>query len=251
MKSFNLFIFIITLIFSGCVDAEITSTTQKQQTPVDAASSPYYAERKQMVEDQMIARGIHEKEIIDALLKVKRHLFVPEKLQSRAYGDYPLPIGEGQTISQPYIVAFMTQVLDLKRTDKVLEIGTGSGYQAAILGELSDNVYTIEINEPLGKRAKELLKTLGYTNVKVKIGDGYKGWEEYAPFDAIIVTAAPTHVPGPLKEQLKEGGRMIIPVGETYAQKLLYIQKINNELKQQSEFPVRFVPMVDPEGKTY
>ena len=192
---FNLLFMFILLISARCVE-EINNNGQKKPVLTETTSSHYDAERKQMVEDQMIARGIHEKEIIDALLKVKRHLFVPEKLQSRAYGDYPLPIGEGQTISQPYIVAFMTQVLDLKRTDKVLEIGTGSGYQAAILGELSDNVYTIEINEPLGKRAKELLKTLGYTNVKVKIGDGYKGWEEYAPFDAIIVTAAPTHVPG-------------------------------------------------------
>jgi protein-L-isoaspartate(D-aspartate) O-methyltransferase len=204
-----------------------------------------------MVENQMITRGIDEKDIIDALMKVKRHLFVPDEYRSRAYGDHPLPIGEGQTISQPYIVAFMTQVLDLKRTDKVLEIGTGSGYQAAVLGELSDFVYTIEINEPLGNRSKKLLKDLGYSNVKVKIGDGYKGWKEYAPFDAIIVTCAPTHVPSPLKEQLKEGGRMIIPVGESYNQKLLYIKKINNELKQQSEFPVRFVPMVDEKGKKY
>jgi len=251
MKAFKLFIFIIALIFTGCVEPEVTNNEQKQQASPDTASSPYYAERKQMVENQMIARGIREQNIIEALLTVERHLFVPEQYRSGAYGDHPLPIGEGQTISQPYIVAFMTQVLDLKRSDKVLEIGTGSGYQAAVLGELSDKVYTIEINEPLGNRAKELLKDLGYSNVKVKVGDGYKGWKEHAPFDAIIVTCAPTHVPGPLKEQLKEGGRMIIPVGETYAQKLLYIKKINNELKQQSEFPVRFVPMVDPEGKTY
>lgn len=251
MKAFKLLIIIIALIFAGCVEPEVNNNEQKQRVSPDTATSPYYAERKQMVEDQMIRRGIHEKDIINALLKVKRHLFVPEEYRSRAYGDHPLPIGEGQTISQPYIVAFMTQVLNLKRTDKVLEIGTGSGYQAAVLGELSDYVYTIEINEPLGKRAKQLLKRLGYTNVNVKIGDGYKGWKEHAPFDAIIVTCAPTHVPEPLKEQLKEGGKMIIPVGESYDQKLLYIQKINNELKQQSEFPVRFVPMVDPTGKTY
>ena len=250
MKIFKLLLIIIILISAGCIDAGVNDTAQKQ-TPADTTSSSYYAARKAMVENQMISRGIHEKDIINALLKVERHLFVPEHLRGRAYGDFPLPIGEGQTISQPYIVAFMTQVLNLKRTDKVLEIGTGSGYQAAVLGELSDNVYTIEINEPLGKRAKKLLKDLGYTNIMVKIGDGYKGWKEHAPFDAIIVTCAPTHVPGPLKEQLKEGGRMIIPVGESYDQKLLYIRKINNELKQQSEFPVRFVPMVDTEGKSY
>jgi protein-L-isoaspartate(D-aspartate) O-methyltransferase len=251
MKPFKLLIIIIALIFTGCTEPEHNNNGQKQQLSAETSSSPYYAERKLMVDKQMIARGIHEKDIIEALMKVKRHLFVPTEYRSRAYGDHPLPIGEGQTISQPYIVAFMTQVLDLKRTDKVLEIGTGSGYQAAVLGELSDHVYTIEINEPLGKRSKKLLKDLGYSNVKVKIGDGYKGWKEHAPFDAIIVTCAPTHVPAPLKDQLKEGGRMIIPVGEAYAQKLLYIQKINNELKQQSEFPVRFVPMVDHEGKTY
>ena len=250
MNTLKLLLVFIVLISFGCVE-EISTTSQEQQISADTTSSPYYAERKAMVEDQMIARGIHEKEIIDALLKVERHLFVPEEYRNMAYGDHPLPIGEGQTISQPYIVAFMTQVLDLKRTDRVLEIGTGSGYQAAVLGELSDYVYTIEINEPLGKRAKQLLKDLGYTNVKVKIGDGYKGWKEHAPFDAIIVTCAPTHVPGPLKEQLREGGRMIIPVGGFYDQRLLYIQKIDNELKQQSEFPVRFVPMVDHEGKTY
>lgn len=251
MKALKLLLVFIVLISAGCVEAEVNNNGQKQKISAETTSSPYYAKRKQMVEDQMISRGIHEKDIIEAFLKVERHLFVPKRYRSRAYGDHPLPIGEGQTISQPYIVAFMTQILDLKRTDKVLEIGTGSGYQAAILGELSDNVYTIEINEPLGKRAKDLLKDLGYSNVKVKIGDGYKGWKEHAPFDAIIVTASPTHIPGPLKEQLKEGGKMIIPVGEAYAQKLLYIQKIDNELKQQSEFPVRFVPMVDPEGKTY
>ena len=251
MKALKLLLVFIILISAGCVEAEVDNNGQKQQVSAETISSPYYAKRKQMVKDQMISRGIHEKDIIKAFLKVERHLFVPKRYRSRAYGDHPLPIGEGQTISQPYIVAFMTQVLDLKRTDKVLEIGTGSGYQAAILGELSDNVYTIEINEPLGRRAKDLLKELGYSNVKVKIGDGYKGWKEHAPFDAIIVTCAPTHVPAPLKEQLKEGGRMIIPVGEAYAQKLLYIQKIDNELKQQSEFPVRFVPMVDEKGKTY
>ncbi len=251
MKPFKLLIIIIALIFTGCPEPERNNNGQKQQLSATTAPSPYYAERKLMVDKQMIARGIHEKDIIDALLKVERHLFVPTEYRGKAYGDHPLPIGEGQTISQPYIVAFMTQVLDLKRTDKVLEIGTGSGYQAAVLGELSDHVYTIEINEPLGKRSKKLLKDLGYSNVKVKIGDGYKGWKEHAPFDAIIVTCAPTHVPAPLKDQLKEGGRMIIPVGEAYAQKLIYIQKINNELKQQSEFPVRFVPMVDHEGKTY
>ena len=232
---------------AGCQETEVN----KRQISGDTMSPPYFSERKQMVEDQIIARGIHDKKIIEAFLKVERHRFVPEKYISRAYGDHPLPIGEGQTISQPYIVAYMTYILNLSKTDKVLEIGTGSGYQAAILGEISDNVFTIEINGPLGRDADKLLRELGYTNVRVKVGDGYKGWKEYAPFDAIIVTCAPTHVPGPLKEQLKEGGRMIVPVGDSYDQKLVYIQKIDNELKQQNEFPVMFVPMVDPAGKKY
>jgi protein-L-isoaspartate(D-aspartate) O-methyltransferase len=249
MKTFKLLIIIIALIPAGCV--EVNNNEQKKQHFAETASSPYYAERKQMVKEQIISRGIYEKEIIDAFLKFERHLVVPGEYRSRSYGDHPLPIGEGQTISQPYIVAFMTQVLDLKRTDRVLEVGTGSGYQAAILGELSDHVYTIEINKTLGRRAEKLLKDLGYDNVRVRVGDGYKGWEEHAPFDAIIVTAAPTHVPAPLKEQLKEGGRMIIPVGDEYAQELVYIRKVNNELERQGELPVRFVPLVDPEGKTY
>jgi len=251
MKLFRLLLIFIALITSGCPEPAVNNNAYTSQDPVNTSFDLYLAERKQMVEEQMIARGIKGTEIIEAFLKVKRHLFVPEEYRNRAYGDHPVPIGQGQTISQPYIVAFMTQILKLSRNDKVLEIGTGSGYQAAILGELSDHVFTIEINEPLGRKATVLLKELGYSSVKVKIGDGYKGWKEHAPFDAIIVTCAPSHVPQPLKEQLKEGGRMIIPVGEAFDQKLLYIQKINNELKQQAEFPVLFVPMVDPKGKAY
>ncbi|HDH49863.1 MAG TPA: protein-L-isoaspartate(D-aspartate) O-methyltransferase [Nitrospirae bacterium] len=237
--------FLLAVFLPGC------NTNHQQQQSKEPASPSYLSERKQMVQQQIMDRGIRDKKIIDAFLKVKRHEFVPKRYIDNAYEDRPLPIGEGQTISQPYIVAYMTQVLDLSRTDKVLEIGTGSGYQAAILGELSDNVFTIEINEPLGKKAKRLLKDLGYSNVKVKIGDGYKGWKEHAPFDAIIVTCSPSRVPEPLKEQLKEGGRMIIPVGEAYHQKLVYMLKIDNELKQQSEIPVMFVPMVDSTGKPY
>ncbi len=247
MKILHLLFIFLLLLSAGCQEAEVN----RRQTSGDNMSPPYFSERKQMVEDQIIARGIHDKKIIEAFLKVERHRFVPEKYISRAYGDHPLPIGEGQTISQPYIVAYMTYILNLSKTDKVLEIGTGSGYQAAILGEISDNVFTIEINGPLGRGADKLLRELGYANVKVKVGDGYKGWKEHAPFDAIIVTCAPTHVPGPLKEQLKEGGRMIVPVGDSYDQRLVYIQKIDNELKQQNEFPVMFVPMVDPAGKKY
>ena len=250
-KIFKLLIISFVLLSAGCQEPAPIYNANNPQTSSVTSSPAYLSERKQMVDEQIIAQGIKGDKIVEAFLKVERHLFVPEKYRSRAYGDHPLPIGEGQTISQPFIVGFMTHVLNLSRTDKVLEIGTGSGYQAAILGELSDHVFTIEINEPLGRSADRLLKELGYVNVKVKVGDGYKGWKEHAPFDAIIVTCAPTHVPEPLKEQLKEGGRMIIPVGESYDQKLVYLEKAGGELKQKGELPVRFVPMVDPSGKTY
>ena len=210
----------------------------------------FQEERRLMVEEQIKKRGIKDSVIIEAFLKVPRHRFVPKKYRKMAYKDHPLPIGEGQTISQPYIVAYMTQILNLSKTDKVLEIGTGSGYQAAILGELSDSVYTIEIITSLGNRASKLLQEMGYDNVKVKIGDGYKGWEEYAPFDAIIVTCAPTEIPNALKNQLIEGGRIIIPVGSFY-QNLIYLKKVDNKIKKKKVFPVRFVPMVDTSGKKY
>lgn len=158
--------------------------------------------RKKMVETQIIARGVKDKRVLEAMLKVERHKFVPFKLQKYAYEDYPLEIGEGQTISQPYIVAFMTELLELKGNEKVLEIGTGSGYQAAILAELCKEVYTIEIIPLLAENAQKLLKKLGYKNIKVKIGDGFYGWEEYAPFDGIIVTCAPSDIPKPLIDQL-------------------------------------------------
>jgi len=207
--------------------------------------------RENMVKMQIENRGITDKAVIAAMRKVERHLFVPEAHIQQAYGDHPLPIGYGQTISQPYIVAFMTEILKLDKSSKVLEVGTGSGYQAAILAEICDSVYTIEIVEELGNRAKQIFEKLGYTNIKVKIGDGYEGWYEYSPFDAIIVTCAPTHVPSPLKDQLKEGGRMIIPVGENYVQELVLLTKKNDTLRQSSVLPVRFVPMVDEKDKIY
>jgi protein-L-isoaspartate(D-aspartate) O-methyltransferase len=213
--------------------------------------SSHSSERKRMVEYQIKARGIDDQKVVDAFLKVERHRFVPDRYIPHAYEDRPLPIGQGQTISQPYIVAFMTHVLSLSRTDKVLEIGTGSGYQAAILGELSDNVFTIEVIPSLGRRAEELLEELGYENVRVKIGDGYEGWTEHAPFDAIIVTCAPTHVPEPLKEQLKEGGKMIIPVGKAHNQNLVLLKKVGDALKQERTLPVRFVPMINEAGERY
>jgi protein-L-isoaspartate(D-aspartate) O-methyltransferase len=205
-----------------------------------------------MVLEQLVDRGIKDRRVIKAMQKVERHRFVPEEYRSVAYGDHPLPIGYEQTISQPYVVAFMTEVLQLKPTDRVLEIGTGSGYQAAILAEICDSVFTIEIVPELAHRAKNLLEQLGYKNIQVKHGDGYQGWPEKAPFDAIIVTCSPTKIPQPLKSQLKEGGRMIIPVGypET-GQELYLIRKENERLIEKAVLPVRFVPMVNSEKKNY
>ncbi len=204
-----------------------------------------------MVRNQIEARGISDPVVLRAFRKVERHRFVLPENISRAYNDYPLPIDEGQTISQPYIVAFMTEELKLRRKDRVLEIGTGSGYQAAILAEICDSVFTIEIFQKLGEKANSLFAELGYDNIYSKIGDGYKGWKEHAPFDAIIVTCSPTHIPQPLKDQLAEGGRMIIPVGSYPGQTLILLEKRNGKLKQRNVLPVRFVPMVDHEGKNY
>jgi protein-L-isoaspartate(D-aspartate) O-methyltransferase len=202
----------------------------------------FRAMREKMVETQIQARGVKDPRVLSAMLKVERHLFVPKEIQPSAYEDRPLPIGEGQTISQPYIVAFMTELLELKGTEKVLEIGTGSGYQAAILGELAREVYTIEIVEPLGLSAQRLLRELGYRNIHVKVGDGYLGWPQAAPFDAIIVTCAPDHIPNPLIEQLKEGGRMAVPVGG-YSQALKKIVKRSGKIEATDALPVIFVPM--------
>jgi len=196
-----------------------------------------------MVERQLRPRGIDDSRTLRAMAKVPREKFVAKELQARAYEDRPLPIGYGQTISQPFIVAFMTQELKPKPTDRVLEVGTGSGYQAAVLAELVAEVYTIEIVKPLAESAEVRLRELGYKNVHVKAGDGYKGWREHAPFDAIIVTAAPDHVPQPLVEQLKEGGRMIIPVGKTFAQELYLLEKRGGVVKQTAVIPVKFVPL--------
>ena len=207
----------------------------------------YGALRRAMVEDQIRARGIKDRAVLRAMLKVPRHEFVPTALRDKAYEDHPLPIGEDQTISQPYIVALMTEALRIKRGDKVLEIGTGSGYQAAVLAELTPKVYTIEILPSLAKHAEATLKRLGYTSVTVRAGDGYKGWPQYAPFNAIIVTCAPDKVPQPLIDQLAEGGRMVIPVGPQDAlggQDLQLIEKHNGKVKVSSIAPVMFVPLV-------
>ncbi|MCG8412169.1 MAG: protein-L-isoaspartate(D-aspartate) O-methyltransferase [Bacteroidales bacterium] len=214
-------------------------------------SDKYIKVRQRMVREQIVARGIKDQKVIRAMLNVKRHLFVPFASQRMAYEDRPLPIGEGQTISQPYIVALMTETLSLERDMKVLEVGTGSGYQAAILAEIVDEVYTIEIFEKLGLKAQKVLNNLEYDNVEVKIGDGYKGWDEKAPFDAIIVTCAPMDVPLHLKEQLKEGGRMIIPIGGSITQELVLLVKIKGELVRKVVETVRFVPMIRKDGRRY
>ena len=188
-------------------------------------------------------RNISDKRVLAAMASVPRHKFVPRLLRTEAYGDHPLPIGYGQTISQPFMVAFMTEQLAPRNTDRVLEIGTGSGYQAAVLAGLVSEVYSIEIIEPLGKHAAETLKNLGYDNVHVRIGDGYEGWPEAAPFDSIIVTCAPEQVPEPLVAQLKEGGRMIIPVGPGGNQLLYVLEKRAGKIQSNAVLPVLFVPM--------
>jgi protein-L-isoaspartate(D-aspartate) O-methyltransferase len=199
-------------------------------------------ERRERLVKELESEGISDEKVLAAMRKTPRHEFVPERYRSEAYNNYPLPIGMGQTISQPFVVAYMTQALKLKGGEKVLEVGTGSGYQAAVLAEIADTVYTIEILEPLARGAEKTLARLGYKNVFVKHGDGYQGWGEYAPFDAIIVTAAPDHIPQPLVDQLKVGGRMVIPIGKR-GQRLTLITKDEHGLKQQEDLPVLFVPM--------
>ena len=205
----------------------------------------FVREREKMVFEQIEARGVEDSAVLNALLKVPRHMFVPEDVQSYAYHDEPLPIGEGQTISQPYIVAYMTEVLQLGGQDRVLEIGTGSGYQAAVLAEIVQEVYTVEIIEPLGVSARKRLKRLGYDNIEVHIGDGYFGWEEHSPFDAIIVTAAADHIPPSLVRQLKNGGKMCIPIGQPYYLQVLKLLEKNEkgEVRIWDIIPVRFVPL--------
>lgn len=207
-------------------------------------ASNEYAERRQEMVEKILSRGVTDPETIDALSSVPRHLFVPEDLRSQAYFDYALPIGYGQTISQPYVVALMTASLELEPGHTVLEVGTGSGYQAAVLAEIAEQVYTIEIIAELAEKAEKTLKETGYTNVVVKNADGYFGWEEYQPYDAIIITAAVDHIPPPLLAQLKEGGKLVLPLGNPlYYQTLTLVKKKDNELFTKHITDVRFVPM--------
>jgi len=201
-----------------------------------------------MVCEQLIPRGIKEQKVLDAFRKVERHKFIPEDLENSAYADFPVPIGEGQTISQPYIVALMTESLNLNAQDKVLEIGTGSGYQTAILAELAKEVYSIERHEALAKRAEGILNALGYTNIKIKVGDGTLGWEEFAPFEKVIITAASPCLPLPLTEQLKENGKIVLPLGENFSQVLTLVEKKKGKLESVNICGCVFVPLVGKYG---
>ena len=220
----------------------------RQPEPAEARRGRFARERDRMVEEQLVRRGILDKRVLEAMQKVPREQFVEEALEDRAYGDHPLPIGEGQTISQPYMVALMTSLLHLTGTEKVLEIGTGSGYQTAVLGELSRRVCTIERIPSLAARARATLERLGYTNVWVRIANGTFGWPDEAPFDRILVTAAAPAVPLPLFDQLGEGGRMAIPIGNAAAQTLTVVEKINGTMRTRLEAGCVFVKLIGKYG---
>lgn len=252
MRKVTIFLLLLGLFFlHGCKEEKVMKNVDKgsqNKSTVKKAdqsdSGLYGSQRKQMVEKQIKDRGIEDKDVLNSMLSVPRHKFIPESYREMAYSDHPVSIGYDQTISQPYIVALMTELLDLKPKDCVLEIGTGSGYQAAVLSEIVDEVYTIEIIPELAKRAEKALKMLDYKNVKVKIGDGFLGWPKHAPFDAIIVTCAPPEIPPPLMKQLNEGGRLVIPIGKQWSpQKLIKATKKDGKIKRELVSWVRFVPM--------
>ena len=237
LSLFTILPLLLQITIGGCPAAE---------RPDDRAD-----ERREMVTRQLAKRGIEDEAVLRAMRSVPRHRFVPEALQSKAYADQPLPIGHDQTISQPYIVALMSEVLKVQPGQRVLEIGTGSGYQAAVLAEMGVVVYSIEIIPDLGKQAEEVLDSMGYKQVHVRIGDGYRGWPEMAPFDGIIVTCSPSRIPKPLTDQLAEGGRLVIPVGNLFYQKLVRLTKKEGHIIEERIEDVRFVPMVDGAGKKY
>lgn len=230
------------LIFLLVLPVFVMLSACKQEEKARPIQDQYALMRDKMVAEQIVSRNVKDNFVLSAMRKVPRHEFVREQDRKYAYEDHPLDIGEEQTISQPYIVALMTELLGLKGGEKVLEIGTGSGYQAAILAEIAKEVYTIEIIESLADNAQKTLQGLGYKSITVKWGDGYQGWKEHAPFDGIIVTAAPDHIPQPLIDQLKVGGRLVIPVGSMF-QELMLITKTDNGIVEKSIIPVRFVPM--------
>jgi len=239
MRKYPFYVFVIVGLLALLIFFVVYPLREKREEDI------YRGKAEAMVAEQIQARGVKDEKVLQAMGKVLRHRFVPENLIPHAYEDSPLPIGFGQTISQPYIVALMTELLNPEGSDRVLEVGTGSAYQAAVLSEIVDEVYTIEIFEELGTSARERLKDLGYDNVKVKIADGYYGWPEHGPFDAIIVTCAASHIPPPLIQQLSEGGKMCIPVGSVFwAQNLMLVEKKNGKIVSRNILPVRFVPML-------
>jgi protein-L-isoaspartate(D-aspartate) O-methyltransferase len=233
LRFWLLSLWVLVLAFGSCKEGSMKEKSEEEI---------FKEQREAMVVTQIQSRGVKDTLVLKAMRKVPRHRFVLESLLDVAYTDGPLPIGEGQTISQPYIVALMTELLDLKGGEKVLEIGTGSGYQAAILAEIASEVYTIEIIKTLADRAESTLKSMSYENITVRCGDGYQGWEEHAPFDGIIVTAAPDHIPQPLVDQLKVDARLVIPVGDLF-QELIVVTKTEKGVEKRGVIPVRFVPM--------
>lgn len=235
---------------SGCLYLLILFFVAGASGSAMAAEDPYASQREAMVQQHIVDRGIHDPAVLAAMNRVPRHMFVPEKIRYLSYEDHPLPIGDGQTISQPYIVALMTESLRLRGSEKVLEVGTGSGYQAAVLAEIVPEVFSIEIIPALAESAHSKLREAGYKNVHVRKGDGYRGWPEHAPFDAIIVTAAPDHVPQPLVDQLADGGRLVIPVADTYPQRLILLKKKDGKVTEELISGVMFVPMTgEAEGR--
>lgn len=239
------------LILQCAAGHMVTDAVSGSKAPGTGSPEPkeFRDERESMVRDQIEAQGVRDPRVLAAIRKVPRDNFVPSDVRTMAYADTPLPIGFGQTISQPYVVAFMSEALELKPEDRVLEIGTGSGYQAAVLSLLAREVYSIEIVQSLAQQAEERLKNLGYANVHIRAGDGYRGWPEAAPFDAIIVTAAPDHIPQALVDQLREGGRLVLPLGR-YEQDLIRIRRTPKGTTRESLLPVRFVPMTGEAEKT-
>jgi protein-L-isoaspartate(D-aspartate) O-methyltransferase len=244
----GILVYLSSLWASGCAAERPAQSTGGAAQSVATADSTFATERAAMVEQQIRARGMRAPAVLDAMRNVPRHEFVPPPLRPLAYHDQPLPIDADQTISQPYIVAYMTEAADISPNDKVLEIGTGSGYQAAVLGEIAREVYTIEIIPELAEQATRVLAEQGYTNVHTRTGNGYLGWPEHAPFDAILVTAAPDEVPQALVDQLAVGGKMVIPVGTTF-QEMMIIEKTPQGVIERRTIPVRFVPMTGKPGR--
>ena len=251
IESFNIRLLLCLVAVAGllacCGGTQEPTAPPPSVTPASAGGQTgddWVEERMEMVDRQIRSRGISDQQVLDAMERVPRHEFVPDQYRSQAYADHPLPIGHGQTISQPYIVALMSELLQLEKDDRVLEIGTGSGYQAAILAEMIQDVYTVEIIEALATQARDRLASLGYENVHVLQADGYFGWPEHAPFDAIIVTAAPDHIPQPLVQQLADGARMVIPVGPPGGYQTLWeITKVGEEITKRNVTGVLFVPL--------